>query len=281
MPQSRGKWPWGRKKVGLALSGGAARGTAHIGVLEVLEREGIRPDVVAGVSAGSVVGALYCAGYSVEQLKALARDLSWSRLVRLGRPHLGLFDTSRMEAYLEELLAGRTFDQLSIPFLTVAVDLLTAQEVVLKEGRVARAVRASCAVPGLFTPVEWNDHLLVDGGLLNNVPVQVLRDWGADYVIAVNLLPPYARNARPRNLWELWMLTLYTLERNAHAEAQQADCTIYPDVIEFSLADLEHAEEMMERGRRAAEAKLEQLRAGLRTSPLDELRRKLGGLRRR
>lgn len=281
MPRSRGKWPWGHKKVGLALSGGAARGTAHIGVLEVLEREGFRPAVVAGVSAGSVVGALYCAGYSIEQLKALARNLSWAKLVRLGRPHLGLFDTSRMEAYLEELLGGKTFDQLSIPFLTVAVDLLTSQEVVLKEGRVARAVRASCAVPALFTPVEWDDHLLVDGGLLNNVPVRVLREWGADYVIAVNLLPPYARNARPRNLWELWMLTLYTLERNAHAEAQQADCTMYPDVIEFSLADLEHAEEMMERGRRAAEAKLKQLRADLQPSPLAGLRWKIAGPRRR
>lgn len=253
----------GRKKIGVALGGGAVRGVAHIGVLEALEEAGIRPGVVSGASAGSLVGALYCAGYSPDQLKALALDLSWSQLARLSRPRLGIFDTSRMEAYLDELLGGKTFDQLQIPFMAMAVDLLTSQRVVLREGRVARAVRASSAIPTLFTPVEWGDALLVDGGVLNNVPVQVLRDWGADYIIAVNLEPPSDRNPWPRHFFEVWMLTVSTVVRAAYDETELADCPIYPDIGGFSYVDFENAAELMARGRRAAEAKLPQLRADL------------------
>lgn len=252
-----------RKRIGLALSGGAVRGAAHLGVLEVLEREGIRPDMVAGVSAGSAVGALYCAGYSVEQMKAIALELQWSKLIRLCRPGLSLFDTSKLEAYVDELLSGRTFEQLDIPFIALAVDILTGQEVVLKEGRVARAVRASCAVPGLFTPIEWGEHLLVDGGLVNNVPVQVLRDSGADYVIAVDLGTGSLRSQRPRNVFEIWMLTLNALVRLIHSESALADCTICPDVADLSMVDFEDTAELICRGRQAAEAKIEQLKADL------------------
>lgn len=252
-----------KKRIGLALSGGAARGVAHIGVLEVLEREGIRPAVVAGVSAGSIVGALYCAGYTIEQLKAQALDMHWSKLVRFCRPRLSLFDTTRLETYLNELVAGKTFDQLSIPFVALAVDILTSTEVALNEGPIAHAVRASCAIPGLFTPIEWGDYLLVDGGILNNMPVQVLRDLEVDYVIAVDVMSSKGPYPRPGNIFEMWMLSAHTVMRPAHRESAAADCIIYPEVSGLSFTDFDDAAELAARGRQAAESALDQLQADL------------------
>ncbi len=251
------------QKIGLALSGGAARGAAHLGVLEVLEREGIRPDLVVGVSAGSVVGALYCAGLPLETLWEQAKELQWSKVGRITRPRLGFFDISRLEHYVDELVERRTFDQLPIPFATGAVDILTGQLVVLREGSVARAVRASCALPGAFTPLEDSERLLVDGGLVNNLPVSVAQDMGADYVIAVDLTGFKGKHPRPRNVLEMWGLTFYTLISLTHGEAHLADCLIQPDLARVSFVDFSQFDELVAEGRKAAEAVLPQLRRDL------------------
>ena len=252
------------RKIGLALSGGAVRGAAHLGVLEVLEREGIRPDFVAGVSAGSVVGALYCAGMPLGEILRLSRELHWSRLGRITRPRLGFFDISRLEGYLDELIEGRPFEQLSIPFAAVAVDILRGEVVVLREGSVSRAVRASCSLPGTFTPLEDGDRLLVDGGLINNLPVSVVQDMGADYVIAVDLGGMKERYHRPHNILEMWSLTYYTLISLTHSEAHLADCLIRPDVGRFNLTDFSQTEALIKEGRKAAAAAVSQLRRDLR-----------------
>lgn len=252
-----------RKKVGLALSGGSVRGAAHLGVLEVLEREGIRPDYVAGVSAGSAVGAVYCAGLDLDEIKRIALSLQWRKLGRVTRPRLGVLDGRRLEQYLEEIIGPLQFDELEIPFAAVAVDIVRGELVVLKEGSVARAVRASCALPGLFTPVEMDEQILVDGGVLNNLPVSTVRDMGADYVIAVDLLPPTIWGSRPHNLFELLYLSFYTLMRSAHSEAAEADCLIVPAIGEFNWVDFSQVSALIEKGREAAEAKIEQIRKEL------------------
>ncbi|NIO67907.1 MAG: hypothetical protein GTN71_02300 [Anaerolineae bacterium] len=248
----------------MALSGGAARGAAHLGVLKVLEREGIRPDFVAGSSAGSAVGAAYCAGLSVAEMEEVVLNLQWSKLGRLVRPRLGFFDSQRLENYMTELIGDLQFADLSIPFAAVAVDILTGQLVVLKEGSVAWAVRASCALPGIFTPVERGDQLLVDGGTINNLPVSIVREMRADYVIAVDLLPPQDWHPRPQNLFEMWTLSFYTLLRVTHAEGQDADCLIVPDVGTYiSMIDFSKTGELIEKGVEAAEAKMDQIKADL------------------
>jgi NTE family protein len=262
------RWPWfGRKKpkrIGLALSGGGARGTAHLGVLKVLEREGIRPDCVVGVSAGSIVGAGYCAGLSVVEMEEVALDLQWSKLGRIVRPRLGFFDSQRLESYMTELIGDLQFADLSIPFAAVAADILTGRLVVLQEGSVAWAVRASCALPGIFTPVEKGDQLLVDGGTINNLPVSVGREMRADYVIAVDLLPPpQDRHPRPQNLFEMWSLAFYTLLRVTHAEGKDADCLITPAVGSYGIFEFSRMEEMLEKGVKAAEAKMDRIKADL------------------
>lgn len=252
-----------RKKIGLALGGGSVRGAAHLGVLEVLEREGLRPDYVAGVSAGSVVGAVYCAGLKLDEIKRLALGLQWRKLGRVTRPRLGFFDGRRLEEYLNKAIGPLQFEDLEVPLAAVAVDITCGELVVLKEGPVAPAVRASCAIPGIFTPVERGEQILVDGGMLNNVPVSVAREMGADYVIAVDLLSPTTWGRRPRNLLEMFYISFYTLLRAAHREAPVADCLIVPQIGQFNWVDFSQAEALMEKGRQAAEAKIEQIKRDL------------------
>jgi NTE family protein len=248
------------KRVGLALSGGAALGAAHIGVLEVLEENAIQPWCVVGSSAGSAVGVAYCAGLSVARIKELALNLEWAKLGRVVLPRRGFLDGSRMEEYLVELIGDCTFSQLQIPFAAAAADLLGDELVVLSEGRVAPAVRASCALPGVFTPVEYEGRLLVDGGLINNLPVSAAREMGADYVIAVDLSSPSSvQREPPGSLLEIWFMSVATLIRNTHREASLADVVIRPDVGEFSWIDLTHIPALIERGRQAAEAAMSQI----------------------
>ncbi len=248
------------KRVGLALSGGAVLGAAHIGVLEVLEEHGIRPSCVAGTSAGSAVGAVYCAGMSLRDIREVALHLEWGQLGRVVIPRRGFLDGSRLEKSIVELVGDLTFDDLPIPFAAAAADLASERLVILSEGRVAPAVRASCALPGVFTPIEYGGHLLVDGGLINNLPVSAVIDMGAEYVIAVDLsAPPPGAREMPDSLLEIWFLSVATLIRNAHREASLADVVIRPDVGEFSWIDISSIPTLIERGRAAAEAMMPQI----------------------
>jgi NTE family protein len=258
-------WPWRRKprRIGLALSGGGVRGVAHLGVLKVLEREGIQPDCVVGVSAGSIVGAGYCAGLSAAEMEEIALDLQWTKLGRIVRPRLGFFDSQRLESYMTELIGDLQFADLSIPFAAVAADILRGQVVVLREGSVARAVRASCALPGIFTPVERGDQLLVDGGTINNLPISVVQEMGADYIIAVDLLPPQDRHTRPQSIFEMWALSFYIFRRVTHLEGEEADCLIAPAVGSYGTFEFSKIEELLEKGVEAAEAKIDQIKADL------------------
>lgn len=180
----------GRKRVGLALGGGGARGMAHVGVIRVLEREGIPIDCVAGTSAGSMVGAAYAAGLRADDLLEVALQLSWKNILRLVWPRQGFVSFARLESHMVDLVGDLTFADLDIPYAAVTADLATGEQVVLTEGRVAPAVRASCSVPGIVTPVEIDGRLLVDGGIVNNLPISVARSLGADVVIAVGLGTP-------------------------------------------------------------------------------------------
>jgi len=184
-----------RPRVGLALSGGGARGLAHIGVLKVLEREGVPIDYLAGTSMGGIIAAGCAAGFSAEYMAQEALRMSrYTRLLRLfdlSLPGAGLVEGKKVQAYLAQHLRERAFSDLRIPLALVAVDLLKGQEVVLTEGRVADAVRATISIPGVFAPVRLDGRLLVDGGVLNNLPADVVRRMGADVVIAVDVSVPF------------------------------------------------------------------------------------------
>ncbi len=179
-----------RKKVGLALGGGSFRGFAHVGVLKALEKHNISVDYIAGTSAGSIVGALYASGLSVKKIEHLIHTTPWKYLLDFVLPSKGFLEGKRIEQYIQDLIHATTFEDLRIPLRVVAADLKSGKEVVFHKGDVASAVRASMSIPVVFNPLERHGSILVDGGVINPVPVSVVKDMGADYVIAVDLSTP-------------------------------------------------------------------------------------------
>ncbi len=255
-----------KKKIGLALGGGAARGLAHIGVLKVLERMGIVPQMIAGTSIGSIIGAIYAKELDADRLEQYAMEWSRWKMAQLldpALPRVGLIKGKKVEAILDSYLGEESFSDLKVPFACVAVDIDTGEEVVIREGKVASGVRASISIPGIFLPVEREGRLLVDGGLVNPVPVSTVREMGADFIIAVNVLPhPQGRLleqgegdlSRGHNKFAI-LMQMVNISANLIAEAslEGADLVIEPDLSNCGPADFHLASECIPRGEEAAE----------------------------
>jgi len=179
-------------KIGLVLGGGGAKGLAHIGVLKVLDREGIKVDLLAGTSAGSMVAAAWSLGITVTELELqaawLAKPANWHEIVSLGNITKSMIGNTDLLAYLNRLFKSSTFAHLKIPLKVVATDLGSGQEVLLDSGSLAEATMASSSIPGIFPPMFLNGHYLVDGGVSNQTPVSVIESMGADMIIAVDLM---------------------------------------------------------------------------------------------
>lgn len=254
-----------RPTLGLALGGGAARCVAHIGVLQVLEENGIPIHLIAGTSGGALVGALFAAGLTPKWLAELADRLNWRHIVKLNLRRDGLLDTEGLERFVATLVKNQTFADLRLPFAAVAVDLLTGDEVILQEGAVAPAVRASSSIPGIFAPVPYRGRLLVDGGVRNNVPVSLARAMGADVVIAVDVVDRQRhRLDAPRNLIQVMMASYDILQAAQVGQAlEEADVVVRPDASRMTGFDLEHAHQYVELGREATELALPQIRSRL------------------
>jgi len=237
-------------KVGLALGGGGARGAAHIGVLTELEESNIPVHCIAGTSAGSLVGALYASGLTPDQILTLALKTTWRDLVHLTLPRVGLVNANRMEMLLNELLLESNIEDLGLPFAAVACDLLTGKEVVLDRGNAATAVRASCSIPGIFVPVPLGDVLLVDGGVVNGVPVNVARLLGANFLIAVKLHDQVAPAEHLDNIFSIMAQSLEIMQRSQQME--KPDVLVLPDLRNHHIGDLSKTMNAYNAGREAA-----------------------------
>jgi NTE family protein len=251
-----------RKKVGLALGGGSTRGLAHLGVIGVLEDAGISIDLVAGTSLGSIIGAVYCAGYSSTKAIQVAAHMGWWKIAALTWPSGGFFSLNPLERFLVRQLGNISFSDLKIPLAVVATDIDTGKEVILCEGPLAPAVRASSSIPGIIVPARLNGRRLVDGALANTVPVSVVRRMGADYVIAVDILPHSVRK-----FWGPFGVGFAALEiliQNAGGGLQQADCLIRPDLAGSSYWRFSRWKYLYELGRKQALEILPQIKTALR-----------------
>ena len=287
----------GRIRVGLALSGGGARGGAHVGVLKVLEQLNVPIDYVAGTSMGSIVGALFAMGYPANEIERMLNETDWDRALtdqpdrrdrtmrkkenealflvpyRLGYNNgsvqlpLGAIEGQHLDQILHKVLLPavnlRNFDELAIPFRAVATDLITGEEVVLSKGVLADALRASMSVPGVFAPVRIDGRLLVDGGMSNNLPVSVVREMGADIVIAVDISSPLLGENDLKSVFSVTVqltnfLTRRTTEQQIASLGAQ-DILIVPDLGDFSSADLSKAGLIVPLGEDAALAVEKQL----------------------
>jgi NTE family protein len=227
---------------------------AHLGVLAVLEREGVPIDFVAGTSAGSFVGATYCAGLSVEQIKEQATNMHWWDFARPVWPARGFVSFDRLERWLVRKMGDLTFADLETPFTAVAADLDTGEPVYLCEGRLAPAVRASCSVPGFVAPLEIDGRLLGDGSLADTVPVRALRAMGAEYVIGVDI---FTSSIRPRwGPFGMGFTAMEILVRRAGGGIETADCLIAPRLGGETYLRFSQKERLYQLGKDAAEEKI-------------------------
>jgi len=266
-----------KRKVGLALSGGAARGLAHVGVLAVLEKEGIPIDMIAGTSIGAIIGAFYAQGKDIEQIEKAVMGLSRRKimsLVDLTLPRTGFIKGKRMKDWLKSVIGEVDFEDLKIPFACVATDIGTGEEVVIKQGSVVEGVRASVSMPVIFTPAKWQGRYLVDGGLVDPVPVGVLKEMGADLTIAVNVNPyitdrsqgDKGQNLKAPNIFNIVMRTFNIMNYQAAMSGlQQADITITPQVGHINPSNFHRARECILRGHRAAQHAIPEIKRKLET----------------
>lgn len=273
LPPSRPQAPRdGRPpKVALVLGGGAARGFAHVGVLRVLEEEGIPVELIVGTSVGSLVGAIYADGKDSRQLEQIAVALDrgdfFDFSARRAVFGVGLANGEKLARFVEENVSHRRIEDLPIPFAAVATDLDTGERVVLSGGSVVEAVRASCAIPGVFEPVRARGRLLVDGGVVANLPVAVARELGADVVIAVDV-SAVAGRAEPDNFMDVLFRAINILVHEDTAEAARlADVVIVPAVGELDLLEFEEKDRARRAGAAAALAALPAIREALARAP--------------
>ncbi len=249
----------GEPVIGLSLSGGGGLGIAHIGVLEVFIENEIPIDIITGTSAGALVGAFYADGLSIGEMEKILEDLRWTDLLETAVPELGFFSTGAMQEILEKNIRASTFSELALPLAVVATNLDDGEEVVLDQGPLALAVVASAAIPVVFQPVEYEDMMLVDGGLVNNLPSDRARQMGADIVIAVNLAVNFHFEGRPEGLIDTGIRS-YNILQKSHSKPVDADLEIHPDLGGITGTDLTRYPEIIARGREAAERVLPEIK---------------------
>ncbi len=251
-----------RPRVGLALAGGFARGIAHIGVLRVLSEAGIPIDCVAGTSVGALIGAGFCGGTPLEEMARIGATTSFADFGRWTPSWIGLATNQRMEKYLARLTPAKTFEELKIPLSIAATDIAAGVSVYYSHGPIAPPLRASCAYPGLFVPIQFEGRTLVDGFLTSPVPVEGAMLLGADVIVAVYL--EAGGLEQPRTFTEVLSRSFTIIQRHADlAWRTQADVIIEPNVKPFVWDDFSKTPEMVAAGEAAALAALPQIRAAI------------------
>ena len=252
-------------RIGLALGGGAARGFAHVGVIQVLEEAGIRPNMVVGTSAGSLVAAIYASGKTGAQLQHIAMTMEEGTITDWMLPIFsnGMLRGDALARYVNTQVASKTIENMPLPLGVVATDLQTGQGILFQRGDTGTAVRASSAVPAVFLPVKIAGHDYVDGGLVSPVPVRFARQMGAELVIAVDISSPPEGNT-PVGMMQILLQTFSIMGKSINSfELKEADVVIRPALIGVSSADFSARRRSIEAGRQAMLQMLPQLKAAI------------------
>lgn len=251
-------------RLGLALGGGFARGIAHIGVLRVLEKEQIPISYVAGTSVGALIGAIYCSGVSAEEMEKIACRVRFRDFARWTISRMGFASNQRMIGFLQSVLKVRTFEELRTPLAVTATDYATGEGAVFDSGSLIDPVRASCAYPGMFLPVNVGGQLCVDGMLAHPVPTQPLRDAGCSHVLAVHLKGRWGTPSGPRHLFDvIGQCFAIAQDKNGGLWRPWADLVIEPNVSTFKYDDFECTPDLLRAGEEVMLAALPQVKAWL------------------
>jgi NTE family protein len=252
--------PVERPRIGVALGGGFARGIAHLGVLNVLKQEKIPVDYLTGTSAGALMAISFASGHTLSEIERQARATRFQDFGNWKLSWMGLASNQKLEHYPRKFLGVSTFEDLTVPLAIAATDLATGEAVYFSHGPLGPALRASCAYPGMFIPVEIDGRMLVDGFLAAPVPVDAARSIGAEIVIAVFL--EAANNRKPSSIVDVIGLSFAILQRHADLEWRRtADVTIEPAVKDFLWDDFERTSDLIAAGETAARAALPKIRA--------------------
>lgn len=237
-----------KKKTGLALGGGAMLGAAHIGVLKAFHEHEQKVDFIAGTSIGALIGALYAFGKSWEEILNILQPIEWMDVSGFTLNRSGILSNKKLGSLIEDELGDVQLEDAKIPLAIVATNIANGEKVVLKEGPLSRAVMASTCIPGVFTPIEWDGTMLVDGGVTDNIPIQPLCEMGADKVIGVDL---NAKNQyeKPGNMVEVILNAFHFMLMHASKlNREGADIIIEPDLANFSMLRTGNVSAMVEKG---------------------------------
>lgn len=248
-----------KHKIGLCLSGGGARGFCYLGAFKAFEECGIKFDMVAGTSVGSLFGALYATGASSQDL---IEKLKFAKTADFRKSKLGFLPSKmdRLEENLNAMLPVKKIEDLTIPFCAVAVDLKTAKEVHLKSGNLATAITGSCSIPGVFYPVKHKNMTLIDGGVLNNIPVDVLKSSGCDFVITIDCNSTRGGGTMSNNLIMQFTTSIGIMMRSSSQKGLSlSDVLIQPDMRRFNSLKIVDKEEMIKEGYKATMQKIEEI----------------------
>jgi len=250
-------------KVGIALGGGAAKGFAHIGVIKMLEANGIRADVISGTSAGSVVGALYASGQDAFAMQTTAFELDEAKIRDVSLFSGGVVKGEKLQQYVNAQVRNRPLEKLGRPFAAVATRLETGERTVFTRGNTGQAVRASSSIPGVFEPVVIGKAHYVDGGIVSPVPVDAARDLGAEFVIAVDISSKAGGTAPTSLLGNINQSITIMGQKLGTLELARADIVIRPAVLDIGATDFEQKNRAILEGERAALAAMPQIKAKL------------------
>ena len=254
--------------LGVALGGGFARGIAHVGVLKVLEEENIPIRYIAGTSVGALIGAAYCSGLSPEELEQVATRVRFKHFAKWTLSRYGFASNQRMIGFLNSILKVKTFEELRIPLAVTATDFSSGEGVLFHSGPLVDPVRASCAYPGMFLPVQIRGRQLIDGMLSYTVPTMPLRQMGADRVLAVHLKGRWTTGEGPRHLFDvIGQCFAIAQEMNCHVWKQAADLVIEPDVNGYKYDAFEHAAALVRAGEEVTRAAIPEIRKWLQPEP--------------
>jgi NTE family protein len=249
-----------RAGIGLALGGGFARGFAHLGVLQVLEQNQIPISHIAGTSVGSILGAAYASGAPLERIIETCRTLRFRDIARWRVSRLGLASNHRLATLIERVFESRDFEDLRIPLAVVATDLTSGEPVVFTQGNLVDAIRASCAFPGLFEPVEIGTRCLADGGLVAPVPTHAARELGAGIVIGVSVGMQDGHRGAPTNIFQVVSRAVNAAQKHQlELWERDADLVLRPDVQSLAWDDFDRADEAIAAGAAAARRALQRI----------------------
>jgi len=248
-----------KRRLGLVLSGGGARGIAHIGAIQALEEHGLYPDIIAGASAGAIVGTLYASGMGPRDMLAFVREISLFKIFKPELPYAGLVKLTYLKDRVQEVVPADTFQALKRPLVVAASNLNSGKSVLFEEGSLSKAVVASSSIPLLFKPMRIGEELYVDGGLLNNLPVNGLKGR-AQHLVAINVMPDEMVSTKSIN--SVFGIAMRAFElsiiANTRPQLQQADWVIQPHGMrEYTIFQLNKYQEIFDRGYAAAQQALE------------------------